>query len=307
MRYLLIIPLLFLTACGGGDGNTTNSPEASRERQPSNREVVTPPEVTDKDKVRAAELSMQAAQLIYENDNTGALELVEQAVELHPDKPEYHDQLAYVHEQLGRYDDALEHYREAASLFGAQAREIERTRRYFREEQIPERKNERRVLLRAANCAYILAMRDRAAGRLDEALDHAVLALKFGETHARYAIELGHVHAARKEIDDAIAMYDIAVGTAVGEERHEALHWKAQTQYGAGRYRDAIDTFTRLIDQGAEGYEAYGMRAYCYTQVGEKDKAISDFTQAVQRTKDAAKKAEYEEVLRQLLQLEDEE
>lgn len=296
MRYMLIVPVLLLTACGGVEGNTANSTGPGQNRQPASREEVTPPKVSEADKVRAAELSMQAAQKIFENDNTGALELVEQAVKLHPDKPEYHDQLGYVHEQLGRYDDALRHYLEAASLFDRRAKAAS---------QEEARKNEQRVTLRAANCVYLLARKERAAGELDAALDHALLAVKLGPSAARFQVELGHVYGARGEKAESINAYDFAADLSVGEEHHEALHWKAQAQYGAELYRHAIETFTQLIDLDVEGYEAYGMRGYCFTQVGEKDKAISDFTQAVQRTTDKAKKAEYEDVLRQLTQLED--
>ena len=104
----------------------------------------------------------------------------------------------------------------------------------------------------------------------------------------------------RKEYKDAAEGFEAAVGLSNGEQRYEALSWLGQAQYAGKDYQAAIDTFTKLIDQNVEGYEAYGYRAYCEVALENRTAAESDFRQALQRTKDSAKQDEYRNALKAL-------
>lgn len=283
MRYLMIVPILLIAACGGGSSSGNAPPPAAQNSANEPVARTDTPGPSERDRQLAGELAQQAAQLIYENDNTGALDLAQRAIKLDPQRPEYHAQLGYILEKLGRFEEALTAYSHAESgLVGDEQRRARRG---------------------AARAAKALAGKARNAARLDSALVYAEQAVELDRDVPAFHLELGHVHYALKDFDKAAQAYEFAVDLAVSTEQHEALHWKAQAEYAAGRYRDAIDTYTRLIDQGAEGYDAWGMRGYCYTQTGERERAIRDFNQAVQRTDDPGKKAEYEEVLRQLIEL----
>ena len=287
MRYLIPVFTLMLAACGGGESNNSAEALPQSDCASANESQTHSNSTSKEDRDRAAELSARAAGLITERDNTAALDLAMEAVSLDPDRPEYRAQLAYIYENLGRFEEAYVSYLEAESLFEG-----------------TERGRARRGAARAASS---FAEKMRSQNDLDTALKFAEKAVELDPIVPGHHLEVGHVHMQREEYGKAIDAYDAALGVAVGQEEVDVLHWKAQAQFGAAEYRNAIETFTKLIDLSAEGYEAYGMRGYCYTQVNEKDKAIRDFTQAVQRTTDKDKRAEYEEVLSQLNQLGDQE
>ena len=270
--FTLVLIALCLAACGGGNNA---APVGG-----ANTEVLPPKNAGPNDHLKAIELRDRAAKLITEGDNTGAADLAEQAAKLDPNEPTVHDQLGFIYENLGRFDDALESYARAAERF--------------------EGKDRRRVASAAVTCALKLTAKLLQAGKLEKAEAAAKRGLEFSPDSYELTMQLGKVRFEGAVYDAAADAFDSAAGLVAGTQHYEALSWRGQSEFFGGEYEKAVATYTRLIDEGATGYEAYGWRAYSNFKLNRLDDAEMDFQVAAARTADPIKRGDYEEALRQL-------
>jgi Flp pilus assembly protein TadD len=277
MRCLLLTLMLLPAACGGGGNNAPEPPLANS--RPDNAPQAQPEE---SDRLRARRLFAEAGQLAVARDNSGAAEKLEQAVALHPEDPEIHARLGHVYIELLRYDDAREAFQRALVLPGV------------------ERRLELRA--RAAWCSHKLAFAAYQAQDLDGALTEIRHALELQPDNVDARMLLGHVHRESGRHAEAAEAFMIAAGHTTGEVRLAAMVLQGEELYRAGEYRAAIEVFDAMIERGADGHEPWGWRAYCHVQVGDKQQAIGDLRQAIDRAGSPDKRAEYEDVLRQLLE-----
>ena len=109
---------------------------------------------------------------------------------------------------------------------------------------------------------------------------------------------LGDTQMTLKDYAAAAEAFAGAAGIALGEQRYLAMSRQGQALVYAGDNEAAHTVLSALIDEGAFGFEAYGWRAYANLALGRKDEAERDFMQAVQRTTDREKRAEYEAALK---------
>jgi superkiller protein 3 len=270
MKRLALVLLLLPAACGGGNNTPEPAPAANQQ----------PVDTSAEDLRRAIELRDRAKGYIERGDYSGAADLAEQAVKLAPQEPTVHDQLGYAYEGLRRYDDALAAFTRALELFkGAHTSYTTK---------------------HASYCAHRLALAAYDRGDNDAALTYTrrAIELKSGDP-VLYMLQ-GRILTARKEFSASAEAYGAAADFAVGDQVYEALRQKGEAQFHAGEYRPAIETFSRIINDGVEGHEAYGWRAYCWFQIGKKPEAESDFHQAALRTTSDEKRAEYETALKAL-------
>ncbi len=89
------------------------------------------------------------------------------------------------------------------------------------------------------------------------------------------------------DYDEAVEAFQKALNQSGGKiQKKEAdiCFYKAEAQYLNGAYEDALETYNALIeyDQNAE---AYYLRGNLYFQMGDSEKAISDFGAAVAQDK----------------------
>ena len=236
------------------------------------------PDSSSADKRRARELYDQATAKIHAYDNTAAAELAAQAVKLDPENGEYHEQLGYAYEKLGRYDDARDSYLRAAELLDGQSRV--RCRSHV-----------------AWNC-HMLALAAARKGDHEQAVRHLRLSLEHNPAGTDVWLLLGDTQMVLKDFAAAAEAFGGAAGVALGEQRYLAMSRQGQALVYAGDNEAAHTVLSALIDEGAFGFEAYGWRAYANLAMGRKDDAERDFMQAVQRTTDREKRAEYEAALK---------
>jgi Flp pilus assembly protein TadD len=278
MRRFALILLLLPAACGGGGSNHGDDSAVGVVR--SGEENRSPEDEARRHRAEARKLFNEAGELSVTGNNTAAVEKLEQAAGLSPDDAEIHARLGHVYVELLRFEDARESFLRAADL----------TQGVVRAE----------VQARAAWCSHKLAIGAFAKADYDAALAHVTKALEVNPGDPGLHMLRGNIHFNRADYATAAEAYQASADLAVGEKRFEALSWKGQSQFHGGFYRPAIETFTKLIDEGAEGYEAYGWRAYCHVQIGKKPEAESDFNQAAMRTTERTKREEYEAALKAL-------
>jgi Flp pilus assembly protein TadD len=279
MRRFALILLLLPVSCGGGDGDNHVgcSGVGNMTLAEENRSLE---DEARKRRSDARKLFNEAGELSVTGNNTAAVEKLEQAVELSPDDEEIHARLGHVYVELLRFEDARKSFLRAADL----------TQGAVRSE----------VQARAAWCSHKLAIGAFAKADYDAALAHVTRALEVNPGDAELHKLRGDIQFKHADYAAAAEAFQASADLAVGERRFEALSWKGQSQFHGGFYRPAIETFTKLIDERAEGYEAYGWRAYCHVQIGKKPEAESDFNQAAMRTTDRTKREEYETALKAL-------
>jgi len=272
-RVILLLPLC-IAACGGS--NNAPAPRPVPGNQPAVNQPA--PDSSAADRRRARELYDQATAKIHAYDNTAAAELAAQAVKLDPENGEYHEQLGYAYEKLGRYDDARDSYLRAAELLDGQSRA--RCRSHV-----------------AWNC-HMLALAAIKKGDNEQAVRHLRVSLEHNPAGTDVWLLLGDTQMTLKDYAAAAEAFAGAAGIALGEQRYLAMSRQGQALVYAGDNEAAHTVLSALIDEGAFGFEAYGWRAYANLALGRKDEAERDFMQAVQRTTDREKRAEYEAALK---------
>jgi len=272
-KLALLLPLC-LAACGGG--NNAPAPQPAPGNQPAVNQPAGAPSAADKR--RARELYDQATAKIHGHDNTGAAELAEQAVQLDPGNGEYHEQLGYAYEKLGRHDDARDAYLRAAELLSGLSRA--------------------RCLSHVSYNCHMLASAAFRKGDNPQAIRHLRTALEHNPAAVDSWLLLGEAHMNLQEFAAAAEAFGGAAGVALGEQRYLAMSRQGQSLVYAGDNETAHAVLSALIDEGAFGYEAYGWRAYANLALERKDDAERDFLQALQRTTDREKRAEYEAALK---------
>ncbi|MBZ0136617.1 MAG: tetratricopeptide repeat protein [Planctomycetes bacterium] len=279
MRRLAFMTLLLITACGNSAPNTppANSPPAA------NQEHVKPPE--DSKRKEARRLFDEAEALSVAGDNSAAADKLERAIALSPTDGEIHARLGHVYIKLLRYDDARGALLLAIKLVEGEPR--------------------RQLEFLASWCSYTHATELFQGQQHDKALNELRTALELQPDNTDARRLVGQIHSANGRYDEATRAYAILCAQTTGDVHHSALRDMGEAQFRDGKYRAAIETFTKLIDLNAEGYEAYGWRGYCHVQVGDRQRAVSDFTQAVQRTSSPERRADYDEKLRQLAQVDE--
>ncbi|MEZ5993521.1 MAG: tetratricopeptide repeat protein [Planctomycetota bacterium] len=264
-----------LTACGSGN-NSVSAPAARSNAEPTTNEA---PEVK-RDPARAQRLIDDASELYLKGDNSAAAELLERAVPLDPENSELLAFLARTYEKLRRYDEARELYLRAARLVDGKALFNMQTG--------------------AAHCSELIAHDDYTNERYDDAWTHIQRAIETRPDSRDTQMLRGYIQMQRHEYADAAEAFQAALGLSVGAQRHDALSWLGQAQYAGRDYESAAATYTKLIEEGVEGREAYGWRAYCNLALQDRVASQRDFQQALQRTQDDAKKQEYRDALRAL-------
>lgn len=88
-----------------------------------------------------------------------------------------------------------------------------------------------------------------------------------------------------KEYEEAIRAFSRALNQSRGKvsvDEIDICYYKAEAQYLAGAYEDAIETYGALIDFNQDP-KSYFLRGCLYFQLGQQEKAISDFGMAVSR------------------------
>jgi tetratricopeptide (TPR) repeat protein len=64
-------------------------------------------------------------------------------------------------------------------------------------------------------------------------------------------------------------------------EHTQALHCMGYTYYKTNRLNEAVDMMNRAAKTGHHCYKVYYMRGLIYSQIGEFEKAVADFDQAI--------------------------
>ena len=269
-KLALMVLSLCLAGCGGAGNN------AVRPTPPGPTANAAPAE----DPELARKLFDEAGELSLSGDHSGAAEKLERAVKSSPNDGEIHARLGYSYSKLLRFDDALGEYLRAAEL--------------------TEGNEQRGMKTQAAYCYYRLGFEARAAGQLEEALEFAKKSVDIALPNRDELLLLADIQKRLERFGDAAATYAQLAGAAVGEQRYADMSELGQAQFFAGQYEGAIDTYTEMIDANVDGFEAYGWRAYSNFQLNRLDDAERDFKVAAGRTRDSAKRAEYEEALQQL-------
>ena len=81
---------------------------------------------------------------------------------------------------------------------------------------------------------------------------------------------------------EAISQFDqaLAVG-ALSELDMDILYYKGNAHIIIGEYENARDSYTRIIELSNKEAEALSKRAYTYMRIGEYDKSLADYEEAI--------------------------
>lgn len=104
--------------------------------------------------------------------------------------------------------------------------------------------------------------------------------------------KIGINNMAEGKYDKAVKSFQKALDISLGEigaEEIDICYYKAAAQFAKGDYKDAIETYTSLIDYDKKNSEAYYLRGSVYLKQEKEDKALKDYDKAV-----AAESANYE-------------
>lgn len=134
--------------------------------------------------------------------------------------------------------------------------------------------------------AMVAAIRDAAAGRLDEALtafEKVFSALKPSAPagqRARLQALIANVHVLKKDFKKAIAAYDRAVD--LNPSAAGLRHDRGITYATMGAYDKALEDLSRAIEIDPLYKLAYFYRANAYADTGRFDQAIVDYTKVIE-------------------------
>lgn len=104
--------------------------------------------------------------------------------------------------------------------------------------------------------------------------------------------KIGINNMAEGKYDKAVKSFQKALDISLGEigaEEIDICYYKAAAQFANGDYKDAIETYTSLINYDKKNSEAYYLRGSVYLKQEKEDKALKDYDKAV-----AAESASYE-------------
>lgn len=104
--------------------------------------------------------------------------------------------------------------------------------------------------------------------------------------------KIGINNMAEGKYDKAVKSFQKALDISLGEigaEEIDICYYKAAAQFAKGDYKDAIETYTSLINYDKKNSEAYYLRGSAYLKQEKEDKALKDYDKAV-----AAESASYE-------------
>lgn len=270
--FTLSVFICALAGCGSGN-NGASAPATTPGVQP----VANDAPAIKRDPARAQRLKDDASELYLKGDNSAAADLLEQALPLDPENSELMAFLARAYEKLRRYEEARDLYLRATDFVDGKALFNMQTG--------------------AAHCSELIAHEAYTNGRYDEAWTHIQRAVETRADSRETQMLRGYIQMQRRDYADAAEGFQSAVELSVGAQRHDALGWLGQAQYAGRDYESASATYTKLIDEGIEGREAYGWRAYCNLALQDLAATERDFQQALQRTTNDAKKQEYRDAL----------
>lgn len=128
-----------------------------------------------------------------------------------------------------------------------------------------------------------LKLYDEAMASFEKALD-----LAKGEQERQLANRMKGISLLYQgKYDEALAAFDSALA---GKEKRfsdtevDILYYKAETQEKAGKYVEAVMTYTQIVD--AEGTaDAYMLRGMAYVKVGDNSSAEADLRTAIKKDK----------------------
>lgn len=86
------------------------------------------------------------------------------------------------------------------------------------------------------------------------------------------------------DYEGALEAFDTALSNSagtIGEVEIDICYYKAATQYAAGDTQGALETYNALIDYDKKDGDAYYMRGCLLLKMGEGEKALADFSNAV--------------------------
>lgn len=97
--------------------------------------------------------------------------------------------------------------------------------------------------------------------------------------------KIGINSMAEGDYKKAIQSFQKALDTSLGEvgpEEIDICYYKAAAQFANGDYKDAIKTYTALIDYDKDNAEVYYLRGSVYLNQNQEKKALSDYKKAVE-------------------------
>jgi serine/threonine protein kinase/tetratricopeptide (TPR) repeat protein len=136
------------------------------------------------------------------------------------------------------------------------------------------------ALSQAPDTAEGWYLRSFATLDVQQALHCAEQAVSRDFTHRLAWQRLTYLRLRTDDLDGALRAADKLVELGAGAS--DWILFKAHVLARQGRFKDAIEQYTRAIAVGARGTSAYSYRAHAYRRIGELEKAVADYTTAFQ-------------------------
>ncbi|NLJ97484.1 MAG: tetratricopeptide repeat protein [Clostridiales bacterium] len=92
----------------------------------------------------------------------------------------------------------------------------------------------------------------------------------------------GIAYLSMEDYDEAINQFDKALEINVLSDLDmDILYYKGKVLMTIGAFREAQETYTRIIDRFGEDVQVLANRAYAYQKIGEYDKSLEDYGKAI--------------------------
>ena len=121
---------------------------------------------------------------------------------------------------------------------------------------------------------------------LDDAMRSAARALELSPNHVLALRRLTHLQIRTDALDEALQNVNKLI--ELGGDKKEWEFTKANIVARQGRFREAIDLYTRVIASEPDQPRAYRPRAHVYRRLGEYELAVADYTTALKLDGQAA-------------------
>jgi tetratricopeptide (TPR) repeat protein len=132
---------------------------------------------------------------------------------------------------------------------------------------------------RTADAHYLLALSLLERGRLDEAEQSIVKAIKIDAKTPSYHVAHAQVFFGRGQYEKALKCFDAALGIRPGFLR--ALHGKGDVLMRLQRYKEAIATYGEALLQDTRNPDAFNNRGFAQQKIRRQQAAFANFTRAI--------------------------
>jgi tetratricopeptide (TPR) repeat protein len=190
---------------------------------------------------------------------------LDEAICLRPTWLQAHVTLAQIYQKQKKWKEAASELSTAVRLAPDQPA-IYRTRAHFHRE----REDHSRTTADAALRDFDQAIALERPGALPVADDH---------------VERGRIHHEHGRFAAALQAFDAAL--RVRADYNRALRLRGLTLMALQRYQEAEQEFGKCIEQGEKAVEVFGGRGFAREKLRNLPGAIEDYTQALQRKRDA--------------------